>query len=666
MSNRDVSIVFKASDRLSESVKSMQQNVRGLSRDVSEYRKVQDTAFKEKAKISFDITQAKKELKELEKAVKQNAAGSKEAFTEKRLELERLNEEYRRLSDVAKEAGKAERQLSADISRSNNANAGRGTGLGGLAQGLATAGLGKMFSGAATTYLNTTLTSVFGSTTGNMISGIGGSAISGAAMGSIAGPVGAAVGAAVGGLTGAINALAEKDERLDDAFRGEVKDLYTTAVNDTSSELSRGSAAAALREGIKINYKTLLGDDALGKQLYETVKQFGDTTPYNTTTMLNEGMKMLQNGISSELVPELMRQIGDIAMGDSEKFSGLSYAIAQSGGLGYLTGQDKNQMTGWGFNPLRAIAENQGLSIEEATKMMSNRQLTSDMLFDAIKASTEEGGQFYDAINAAGDSFNVLTGMLDSAKSNIEIAMGEGYNETRKKGMTSEYLEYNGEMGEKMKEAYNMIGQYEAELENQHQQKIIDAIKKANEDIEKLGLEGVDAEKRVWEAKAQAEIDWKNTEEYQMKLNAEKGLVESIQNDVALKGQYVAFGEEMANAFSKGWKSVVQTTLADTGSHLNGTWLTGGSTGATTGKGGRGRRGNGNATGLPRVPYDGFPAILHEGEQVLTRQEANQRSGAGVQIAKIADSIVVREDADIDKIARALVQRLSVAAERYA
>ena len=92
--------------------------------------------------------------------------------------------------------------------------------------------------------------------------------------------------------------------------------------------------------------------------------------------------------------------------------------------------------------------------------------------------------------------------------------------------------------------------------------------------------------------------------------------------------------------------------------------------------------------GLGRVPYDGYLAQLHVGERVLTRHEADNYdsvvgglsysqaqagvtnnystvnntassstsgSGGGVSIAKLADQIVVREEADIRKIADQLV-----------
>lgn len=54
---------------------------------------------------------------------------------------------------------------------------------------------------------------------------------------------------------------------------------------------------------------------------------------------------------------------------------------------------------------------------------------------------------------------------------------------------------------------------------------------------------------------------------------------------------------------------------------------------------------------------------LHEGEKILTKQEVSQLDrnggiGGGITIAKLADTIVVREEADIDKIAVALAKKL--------
>lgn len=71
-----------------------------------------------------------------------------------------------------------------------------------------------------------------------------------------------------------------------------------------------------------------------------------------------------------------------------------------------------------------------------------------------------------------------------------------------------------------------------------------------------------------------------------------------------------------------------------------------------------------HATGLSYVPYNGYVAELHEGERVLTAQQNRSMANGfgGVSIAKLADTIVVREQADIDKIANALARKINAAA----
>lgn len=85
------------------------------------------------------------------------------------------------------------------------------------------------------------------------------------------------------------------------------------------------------------------------------------------------------------------------------------------------------------------------------------------------------------------------------------------------------------------------------------------------------------------------------------------------------------------------------------------------------------------AVGMDYVPSDMFPAFLHKGEAVLTAEQAalwrglgrengilstinnisNNAGGFSFSIAKIADVVQVREEADIDRISNALFQRFT-------
>ena len=69
----------------------------------------------------------------------------------------------------------------------------------------------------------------------------------------------------------------------------------------------------------------------------------------------------------------------------------------------------------------------------------------------------------------------------------------------------------------------------------------------------------------------------------------------------------------------------------------------------------------GYATGLARVPYNDFPALLHEGERVLTAAEARGYNGQAGQVMISGNNFTVRQESDIDAIAEALLNKLVLA-----
>ncbi len=69
------------------------------------------------------------------------------------------------------------------------------------------------------------------------------------------------------------------------------------------------------------------------------------------------------------------------------------------------------------------------------------------------------------------------------------------------------------------------------------------------------------------------------------------------------------------------------------------------------------------AFGINRVPRNDYLIRAHEGEKLLTKQEANQykrnSSNGSLFLDKLADTIIVREEADIDKIVRKINKNIS-------
>lgn len=65
--------------------------------------------------------------------------------------------------------------------------------------------------------------------------------------------------------------------------------------------------------------------------------------------------------------------------------------------------------------------------------------------------------------------------------------------------------------------------------------------------------------------------------------------------------------------------------------------------------------------GLSRVPYDNYRANLHEGETILRKSEADEyrsgRGGSGANVTVTGNTFHVRQESDIDAIAKALAEQ---------
>jgi hypothetical protein len=68
-----------------------------------------------------------------------------------------------------------------------------------------------------------------------------------------------------------------------------------------------------------------------------------------------------------------------------------------------------------------------------------------------------------------------------------------------------------------------------------------------------------------------------------------------------------------------------------------------------------------HANGLSYVPFNGYRAELHQGERVLTAQENRQYNNSSSGVLITGNTFHVRQESDIDSIARALSQHILTA-----
>jgi len=198
-----------------------------------------------------------------------------------------------------------------------------------------------------------------------------------------------------------------------------------------SAMLSIGQSAsqkAAEMENLQVSFETLTGSAGKAKELIAEFRTEAQKSPLTTSDYAQAGKTLMSFGVEADKVMGTLRMLGDVSMGDSERFGRLSLAFAQTQAAGKLMGQEVNQFVQSGFNPLQVISQKTGRSMMELRKAMEDGAISSQMVSDAFKTATSEGGLFFNAIQKGAETMDGKMAQVTDSVNNLQISFGEGMN----------------------------------------------------------------------------------------------------------------------------------------------------------------------------------------------------------------------------------------------
>ena len=667
-----------ANDRFNDSLTETQRQTQQYSRRLSQLTEAQ-------SRLQTSLSAVRTRLREAERAF----AETGDAADERR--VQELNEEYIRMSQTlanVRQAANDTRRALYDLteveSRRNGNNpspnpspdgAAGGSLLSRLGAAGATALVGDLASQAIGTFANSFGGEAFGGYVSNALSYAGMGASIGTALG---GPVGTAIGAALGGLGGIVAGALEEFESKDEAFKSYVQDAVTTIKEERAASIQDGSVLAAQREQDTLAFDKLLGE-GIGASYLEDLRDLSADTPM-TYEGLTDMSRALATGFGDtpERMLDLMTKLGDAgsAVGiDEAGMAEMAKSMSRMESSGKATLEYLNIFQERGVDVIGILSDGLGKTQGQIYDMISKSEIGG---VEAVRMIENALGDMYGgAMEEQSQTFAGLTSTLEDMQAEMDAAAGEGYNNIRKKGMEDQIAYLESDSGDRMKEINYAMGAWEASLENKKEE----MIRKAQTDVldsfgyQVLMAEGSDealakAGEMLAAAKVQAINEYNASEGAQLMVQSELSLIESVRNDASANNAYWDAGYQLGEEFSKGRAAgMVANMNTPTAAAVS---LAEQSSAAVSSSAAASQKRLGMSTassyaanpkahayGLERVPYDNYPALLHEGERVLTAAEARSESrGSSVQIAKLADQIVVREDADIDRIASALVAKL--------
>lgn len=233
--------------------------------------------------------------------------------------------------------------------------------------------------------------------------------------------------------------------RQDGGGTAQTMDLLTSKMKNMGATILGGMGLKELAsniisvrsefESLETSLKVLLGgDQSRLDNIMKQVKDYALASPLNTKDMVGAVQMMASFGIEAEKSIDYLKAMGDISMGDTNKFNSLTLAFSQMSSAGKLMGQDLLQMINAGFNPLEEISRKTGKSIGELKEEMSKGAISSKMVQDAFISATSAGGKFF---GMSSEGAKNLRGQMSMLQENLDLMFNEWGEKTEGVTMTS-------------------------------------------------------------------------------------------------------------------------------------------------------------------------------------------------------------------------------------
>jgi uncharacterized protein YkwD len=143
----------------------------------------------------------------------------------------------------------------------------------------------------------------------------------------------------------------------------------------------------------------MLGDADKAKEMLGSINKMALDTNLSGAGLRQSAQTLIGFNVAAENVVPVMQMIGDISLGNQEKFNSLALAFGQMSSAGRLMGQDLLQMINVGFNPLTEISRKTGESLSDLKKRMEAGGISTREVVEAFQSATAAGGKWHNMLN---------------------------------------------------------------------------------------------------------------------------------------------------------------------------------------------------------------------------------------------------------------------------
>ena len=201
-----------------------------------------------------------------------------------------------------------------------------------------------------------------------------------------------------------------------------IADFAKQASSKLAEVVKSGVDYNATMESYLTNFKVMLGSEEAAATKLSEIRKMAASTPFSLDDLTSGTQTLLQFGIAADDTTGVLQRLGDISLGNAEKLQTLTRAYGKMSSAQKVTLENVNMMIDAGYNPLNQICDATGESMSDLYKRISDGKVSFSELEAAVEAATSQGGQFYNGMLEASQTFS---GRMSTLKDNVSALTGE-------------------------------------------------------------------------------------------------------------------------------------------------------------------------------------------------------------------------------------------------
>lgn len=207
--------------------------------------------------------------------------------------------------------------------------------------------------------------------------------------------------------------------------------LTEKAVEMVSTVVSTGLEFNRQMENYQLAFENLLGDAESANMALDAIKADAAKTPFDVAGLVSANRLLISTGQSAEEARQVINALGNAVSasgGGNEELQRMAANLQQIANVGEAAAVDIKQFAYAGIDIYGLLADYTGLARDEVQQLT----ISYDLLAEALKAASAEGGRYAGAMEAYSQT---LQGQMDTLADNatqLAGALTEGLFEAQK------------------------------------------------------------------------------------------------------------------------------------------------------------------------------------------------------------------------------------------